>query len=138
MPTAPARRFAARMSTLPAVLAYARHCLAHTEFAHEPAGRIELVLEELFTNTVMHGYGGESDRPVWLGIEIAPALLSITYSDEAPPYDPLQHDTDLEHEKESRAPGGLGILLARQLADRMDYRYAGGRNVLTLVFDPPG
>lgn len=125
------------MSTLPALLAYARHCLAGSPFANQSSGRIELVLEELFTNTVMHGYGGECDRPIWVGFDVQPTLLSISYSDEAPPYDPLQHDTDLDYDKASRPAGGLGILLARRFADRMDYRYGGGRNVLTLIFDPP-
>lgn len=125
------------MSALPALLAYARHCLADTMFSKLSSGRIELVLEELFTNTVMHGYGGECDRPVWVGFDIQPSLLSISYSDEAPPYDPLQHDSDLDYDKASRPTGGLGILLARRFADRMDYRYGSGRNVLTLLFDPP-
>lgn len=137
MATIPARRFPARMSALPALLAYACYCLADTAFARQPARRIELVLEELFTNTVTHGYGGECDRPIWVELDIQPSLLSIGYSDEAPPYDPLQHDTDLDFDETSRPAGGLGILLARRFADRMDYRYAGGRNMLTLMFDPP-
>lgn len=125
------------MSALPALLAYARHCLSDTAFGHHRAERIQLVLEELFTNTVSHGYGGECDRPVWVGFELQPSELSISYSDEAPPYDPLQHDTDLDFDQTSRPAGGLGILLARRFADRMDYRYGSGRNVLTLSFDRP-
>ena len=125
------------MSALPALLAYTKHCLADTQFASQAANRIELVLEELFTNSVMHGYGGECDRPIWVGFDIQSSLLSISYSDEAPPYDPLQHDTDLDYDKASRPTGGLGILLARRFADRMDYPYGSGRNTLTLIFDTP-
>lgn len=137
MSTAPNRRFPARMSALPGVLAYARSALAGTPFEPHGANRVELVLEELFTNTVMHGYGGDSDRSVWLRFDCEPTALAIEYIDEAPPYDPLQHRADLEFEREARPAGGLGILLARRLADRVDYRYADGRNVLTLRFDAP-
>jgi len=137
MATLPALRFPARISALAALLTFARHSLTDTAFAQESAKRIELVLEELFTNTVTHGYGGECDRPIWVGFDIQPTLLSISYSDEAPPYDPLQHDVDLNFDRDARPSGGLGILLARRFADRMDYRYASGRNVLTLMFDPP-
>lgn len=126
MSTAPNRRFPARMSALPGVLAYARGALAGTPFEPHGANRIELVLEELFTNTVVHGYGGDSDRSVWLRFDCDPTALAIEYVDAAPPYDPLQHRADLEFERE-----------ARQLADRVDYRYADGRNVLTLRFDAP-
>lgn len=125
------------MSALPALLTYARHCLAASAFANQKMERIELVLEELFSNTVFHGYGSECDRPVWVGFDLQPSQLSISYSDEAPPYDPLQHDTDLDFDQASRPAGGLGILLARRFADRMDYRYGSGRNVLTLIFDRP-
>lgn len=137
MSTFSARRFPARMSALSTLLAYARHCLADTPYAQHPAGRIELVLEELFTNTVTHGYGGECDRPIWVGFDVQPSQLAISYSDESPPYDPLQHDVDLDFDRAARPTGGLGILLARRFADRMEYRYASGRNVLTLLFDPP-
>lgn len=125
------------MSALSGLLAFARQCLADTAFVPKSSGRIELVLEELFTNTVTHGYGGECDRPVWVGFDAQSDTLLITYSDEAPPYDPLQHDTDLDFDRAARPSGGLGILLARRFADRMDYRYASGRNVLTLIFDRP-
>jgi serine/threonine-protein kinase RsbW len=131
-------RFAARMVSLTAILAYTRHCIAAASLKEPVAGRIELVLEELFTNTVMHGYGRECDESAWLRIEQRGQTMIIEYSDAAPPYDPIQHHTDLELDKEDRPEGGLGILIARRLSDRMDYRYGAGRNVLTMEFDIPG
>lgn len=122
------------MSALPAMLAYARHCVSNVGAART-AGRIELALEELFTNSVMHGYGGESDASVWLRIDIAPTTIVLEYTDAAPPYDPLQHTTDLDHDRADRPAGGLGILIARRLSDRAEYRFASGKNVLSLSFD---
>lgn len=130
-------RFAARMASLTAILAYTRHCIDAAALKEPVAGRIELVLEELFTNTVMHGYRQECDESVWLRIEQRGTTMRVEYSDAAPPYDPMQHEADLDLDKAERPAGGLGILIARRLSDRMDYRYAGGRNVLDMEFDIP-
>jgi anti-sigma regulatory factor (Ser/Thr protein kinase) len=125
------------MASLTPILAYTRHCIAEAALREPVAGRIELVLEELFSNTVMHGYGRECDESAWLRIERRDRTMLVEYSDAAPPYDPMQHRVDLDLDKEDRPEGGLGILIARRLADRMDYRYAAGRNVLIMEFDIP-
>jgi serine/threonine-protein kinase RsbW len=130
-------RFAARMESLTAILTYTRHCIEEASLKEPVAGRIELVLEELFTNTVMHGYSQERDESVWLRIEQRGQTMIVEYSDAAPPYDPMQHHTNLELDNDDRPEGGLGILIARRLSDRMDYRYGAGRNVLTMEFDIP-
>ena len=53
--------------------------------------RIELALEELFTNTVRHGYCRECDSPVWLEAIASPGELRLVYQDAAPAFDPLQY-----------------------------------------------
>lgn len=130
-------RFAARMDSLTPFLAYTRHCIDAASLKEPVAGRIELVLEELFTNTVKHGYGRECDESIWLRIERRDATMTVEYSDAAPPYDPMQHHADLDFDAADRPEGGLGILIARRLSDRMAYRYAAGRNVLAMEFDIP-
>ncbi|MCC6534279.1 MAG: ATP-binding protein [Burkholderiales bacterium] len=131
---AEARRFCARMSALPELLACVRASCAAA--AVEPAvlRRIELVLEELFTNTVTHGYGGDCDAPVWLCVTPAAEALSITYADAGTPFDPLEHRTDLDLGNARRPQGGLGVLLVRRLADAIGYHRDDGRNVVTLRF----
>lgn len=133
MPDA-ARRFSASMSTLPVLLSHVRRHLQAGNTAQDVMTRIELVLEELFTNSVVHGYGGSNDNPVWLDIQHGKEAVRLVYTDAAPPYDPLEHKADLEYRNEQRAAGGLGVLLARRLADEIEYRYFEGRNILTLSF----
>ena len=50
------------------------------------ARRARVVVEELFTNTVKYGYGGECERPVRLKGQVRDALV-LVYEDEAPPFD---------------------------------------------------
>jgi anti-sigma regulatory factor (Ser/Thr protein kinase) len=129
-----ARCFCARLSTLPEVLDYLRQACHRTGV--EPAAilRIELVVEELFTNTVRHGYRGDSDAPVWLHAAGASGSMLVTYQDAAPPHDPLAHTIHLAESPDDRVVGGLGNRLARGLTSAIAYRRAGDRNVLTLTF----
>ena len=101
-----------------------------------PTGlRLNLVLEELFTNTIKHGHRGDSDLPVWITLEANDETVTVTYLDRAPPFNPFAItatpylETALEHRKE----GGLGVLLAKELALSSDYLYLFGRNRLRMV-----
>ena len=96
--------------------------------------RVELAIEELFTNTVRHGYGADSDALVWLRLLIAPGSLYLVFQDAAPAYDPLQHVPQLAAPEGAQPVGGLGIHLVRELAAEIAYRRTEDRNILTLTF----
>jgi serine/threonine-protein kinase RsbW len=51
--------------------------------------RLILVLEELFTNTVTHGYPAGSEGPIWIAFAQRADLIEVTYEDAGPPFDPL-------------------------------------------------
>lgn len=96
--------------------------------------RLNLVLEELFTNTVRHGHGGDCDAPVWVSLVRQGEQVRVTYEDTAPPFNPYARlataspDTSLE----MRKPGGLGVLLTKEMAAAKDYAYLFGRNRIRL------
>jgi len=133
------QRFCARLTTLPELLEHLRGACAAAQIDDISMLRVELVLEELFTNTIRHGYRGDSDAPVWLGAVGTPGMLAVTYQDAAPPHDPLAHSVEMPDAVEERAVGGLGIHLARQLTRSIAYARVDDRNILTLVFEgtPP-
>jgi anti-sigma regulatory factor (Ser/Thr protein kinase) len=51
--------------------------------------RLVLVLEELFTNTVTHGYPAGSEGPIWIAFSRRVDLIEVTYEDAGPAFDPL-------------------------------------------------
>ncbi len=126
------------MSALAELLACARSACADACLEQPMVRRIELALEELFTNTVRHGYCRECDSPVWLEAIACPGELRLVYQDAAPAFDPLQYLPEPDPSCLDRAPGGLGLHIARCLADAMAYQRIGDRNVITLVFTPAG
>jgi serine/threonine-protein kinase RsbW len=126
------RCFQARMEVLPQLLACMREACRHTGVAPPCILRVELAVEELFTNTVCHGYGGDCERPIWIETVQTADGPCVIYQDAAAPFDPLTHPDTPQNCRER--PGGQGIALIRSLASRIAYVRSGDRNVLSLTF----
>ena len=97
--------------------------------------RANLVVEELFMNTVKHGHAGGSDLPVWLTLSLEEGCIGLTYEDFAPPFNPFAPERRemLEALAQSRREGGLGVILAQGVASRVEYAYVFGRNRIRLA-----
>jgi serine/threonine-protein kinase RsbW len=90
--------------------------------------RLLVVLEELFTNTIKHGYRG-ADGSIRIELKQIPGYISITYEDAAPPFDPLKAvlvDPSITVNKGKI--GGMGLLLVRKMADSLTYERRGECN----------
>jgi anti-sigma regulatory factor (Ser/Thr protein kinase) len=97
--------------------------------------KTNLVVEELFLNTVKHGHHGGSDAPVWVTLSASDGEISLIYEDFAPPFNPFGRATRemLEALAETRREGGLGVLLAHGLTATAEYAYVFGRNRIRLT-----
>lgn len=106
--------------------------------------RIELALEELFVNTIHHGYRADDGGLIWIDIIPLGRGIRIIYADAAPPYNPLAIDSSAlgaVHAGDNpavRPIGGLGRLLVAHLCTTSNYCYDSTRqrNVLNLEFSP--
>jgi serine/threonine-protein kinase RsbW len=103
-------------------------------FASEPVRHdLALVLEEVLTNVIRHGYGAEAAGPIELSAEISDGRLRLEVRDQARAFDPFSAaPPDLEAGVEDRPVGGLGIFLVRRLMDRVEYRREEHENVLVM------
>jgi serine/threonine-protein kinase RsbW len=126
--------FHARLSQLRQISAFLEHFCDESGIAREHCLRLNLVLEELFVNTVRHGHRGECDAPVWMSLDLGEGTVRVTYEDTAPAFNPYARppesppDTSLE----MRKIGGLGLLLTKEMAANRDYAYLFGRNRVRL------
>ena len=95
---------------------------------------VQLVLDELATNVINHGYGA-SGHSFQIAIESKLQAVRIEVVDEARPFDPLLDapQPTIDGSVEERKVGGLGVHIAKQLIDEMEYRRENGKNRLTLV-----
>ena len=127
--------FYARLSELRGVAAFVEAYCRDARVARDQCLKINVILEELFVNTVRHGHRGDCEAPVWMTLEARESALQVTYEDTAPPFNPYARlplqspDTT----GEMRKIGGLGVLLTKELAHRRDYAYVFGRNRIRLA-----
>lgn len=128
----PARRFSARQAEFNSIAAFIdSQC---SSLAPEERLRIILLVEELFANSVNHGYGGDSDQPVWITVHAGNDTCRVIYEDCGPAYDPFAavDESSTEAELEERRVGGLGIVLLMELSSGRTYERRGDRNVVQL------
>lgn len=132
------RAFEARMEVLPSTAAFVAAFCGRSGIGTTDTLRLTLVVEELFTNIVTHGYGEEGAGMVRLRLAFDGGDVTLVCRDEAPPYDPRpalrRLPADLDEPVEKRGVGGLGNLLVGRLVDVSDYVRSGSANVLTLRF----
>lgn len=119
--------------------AFISEVCAAAGFPRDACLRLTLLVEELFTNTVVHGHGADCDAPVLLAFDVRPGRIALTYEDTAPPHDPFAavRAPDEVAAVEDRPVGGLGLLLVSAMAQQVQYRHADGRNRISLVVTAP-
>jgi anti-sigma regulatory factor (Ser/Thr protein kinase) len=137
MTSAEVRTFPARMECLAEAIAFVESYCDGCGISREDALRIALIVEELFTNTVLHGHRGDSDAPVRIGLRSGASEVDIAYEDRAPPFDPVEHVARAPVEAEVTVPdrsiGKLGIALVLGMSVRADYARDDGWNRLRLT-----
>src|SRR5215510_14325097 len=129
----------ARLSALSAMAAFIAETSARAGIPSDLRNKLTLLVEELFTNTVVHGHGGERDEPVRVGLETERGWVELTYEDTAPPHNPFEliQRPDDTTDVDDRPVGGLGVLLVAALARDVEYRHAEGKNHIRLVVNTP-
>jgi len=95
---------------------------------------INLVLDEVVTNVIDHGFEGIAGEPeIRLTMTLEGDQLMIRVEDNGKAFDPLQAaPPDLDLPLEERPVGGLGIHIVRSVMNTVEYDRRGGRNLLTM------
>jgi anti-sigma regulatory factor (Ser/Thr protein kinase) len=95
--------------------------------------KLNLVLEEAFTNIVNYGFRDDKIHEITLVFKKENNCLHISLIDDGIPYDPTKaSDPDINLSAEEREIGGLGIHLIRKMMDSVSYQRVGETNVLNM------
>jgi|GEM_PF-1100258 len=95
---------------------------------------VELVVEELVTNTLKHGYR-EFSGPLRVECQVGEGECTFILADRAATFDPTARSGLPEEETE----GGRGLPLVRELTTSFSYeRTMDGWNIITCTFTPGG
>ena len=84
--------------------------------------RLEVVFEELVSNTIRHSFTRNSDQSIHVRVEPRPGLVEFTFEDDGIPFNPLKADppeplTSIE----TASIGGLGIPLIAKFSNHLHY-----------------
>jgi anti-sigma regulatory factor (Ser/Thr protein kinase) len=139
MPTDLAVSFPATTNGMVAALERIEDTGAAWNLGAEIIARLRIIVEELMTNTIKYGYGRECDRPIRLSLCAGP-VPTLTYEDDAPPFDPTRWRPANEDASPEDGPEGqAGIKMVLGLSSSAAYRPRPDGNclVLTLGALPP-
>jgi serine/threonine-protein kinase RsbW len=126
--------FRGRLPAFPEVRAWVEAFAAAQGADRTATLRLVLVLEELFTNTVAHGYAAGAEGPIWITLARGAAVIEVTYEDAGPPFDPIAgpQPARIDPRPPGEPGGGLGLALVRGLSTAARYARVGERNRVTL------
>jgi anti-sigma regulatory factor (Ser/Thr protein kinase) len=94
---------------------------------------VRLALEEIVANVIRYGYDDEKEHRITVRLAVGEGELTAEERDDGIPFNPLDAPApDTETPLDERAPGGLGIFLARKAMDDMQYRRERNMNILIM------
>ena len=97
--------------------------------------QIDLAVEEIFVNIANYAYAPDTGK-VSVQVEKSgePLAVSIIFSDNGKPYNPLEKpDPDITLSADEREIGGYGIFMTKKVMDGISYEYQDGQNILKLT-----
>ena len=107
-------------------------CAAHG-LSEEMAYHINLALDEVISNVIVHGYTDAQDHEIVTRLTLEGAAMVIEITDDGRPFNPLDvPPVNFAGDPLARPVGGLGLHLVRSLMDSIEYRREDGKNVLVL------
>jgi serine/threonine-protein kinase RsbW len=133
----PLARFPARMDSMAEIRSFLEAACTTAGISREDCLKLVLIVEELFTNTVTHGYREESESPVWIAFEPGEASFTLRYEDAAPAHNPFGEFRPMDTAVlvAQQPVGGLGLKLIQSLVRDAGYTREGERNCIRLTFE---
>jgi anti-sigma regulatory factor (Ser/Thr protein kinase) len=95
---------------------------------------LNLVLEELFSNSVRHGGCEGMGDAAHVRLRLAPDGVAVEYTDRGAAFNPLDApEPDISAPLLERRPGGMGVYLVRRVVADLQYRRRGDSNQITMT-----
>ena len=93
--------------------------------------KLYLVAEEIFINICSYAYEDEGEAELKIRMK---DKLEMVFVDEGKKFDPTENVTTLDEYDYENGVGGLGRFLVLNMADKCQYEYKDGKNILRLEF----
>ena len=126
-------KIAAKLTNADAVLKFVNNELKTNSMISDSWPYIYMAVEEVFTNIAQYAYPPDQAGEVTIFV-LSGGEVMIRFEDSGQPFNPLEKEgPNLDVPLMEREIGGLGIHLVKNLMDKVEYEYTGGKNVLTIT-----
>jgi anti-sigma regulatory factor (Ser/Thr protein kinase) len=98
--------------------------------------RLEVALEEVLMNQIMHAFKDSPacDQTLHFSMQVHGGNVALHFADKGVAFNPLERAApQLPTSLDDAVPGGLGIFLTRKFAKELSYVREGDTNCLTVV-----
>ena len=103
-------------------------------FRYIPMGGLVMLLIAVNYHYLMNHYpDGGGSLTVSFAFDPASDEVTLTFTDNGIPFNPLNAPEPDIKNVEDRKEGGMGIFLVRKFSDKLQYQYSGGKNILTIT-----
>lgn len=127
------KKFKKEISSLDGIFDFIGEFVTANEIDNSIALKVNLAVEELFTNMVKYNVESMNDISISLNKHDNKLILVLTDFD-VEPFDITQtEDIDTTQSLEARRIGGLGILLLKRMVDGLNYEYENRQSKITLI-----
>ncbi|MBI3922867.1 MAG: ATP-binding protein [Armatimonadetes bacterium] len=94
---------------------------------------LNLALEEVITNAISYGFNDTDSHTLRVELSLEDGQVTAVVEDDGLPFNPLSvPEPDTGTPLEERVVGGLGVHLARQVMDSLEYLRVGEINRLVM------
>jgi len=95
---------------------------------------IQLIVEELVTNTIKYGKCADGNEIIKIEIIIDENSTTLIIADNTEAFNPLEaEEPDIDLSVEEREIGGLGLVLVKQKARSLSYEFVDGFNIVKAI-----
>lgn len=122
----------ATVENIQTVTDFVNEQLENADFPLKATMQIDIAIDELFGNIAQYAYYPSTGvATVQVEITDAPRSVTITFTDQGTPYNPLENrDPNTTLSADERDVGGLGIFMAKNCVDSISYEYKDNKNIL--------
>jgi anti-sigma regulatory factor (Ser/Thr protein kinase) len=94
---------------------------------------VNLVVEELISNTIFYGYSDTLEHDIILNLTCDENTISIEIIDDGKEFNPVEQvSADTNSDINEREIGGLGIHLVKNLTDIFTYHRIDAKNIIKI------
>ena len=114
------RQFLSNVS--PSMLEWYKYSFKWLDTDERVVNRLEVIFEEVVSNTVRHGFEPGSEQSIQVKAEACGERLELVFEDDGTPFDPLRAKAPEPFQSlETARLGGLGIPLVTRLSTALRY-----------------